>query len=166
MIADNKYVLLHYVGSLENGKVFDSSINKKPFEFQIGARQVIPGFEEAVRNMEINEEKEVLIYPDKAYGEYDPMKKRRFPIEEIKKSFEPKIGMSIGIKSPAGEHVPAVVTDVTESDVEIDINHPFAGKNLKFKLILLEVNDSPKHAKTAAEQCDDCTCDGSSCLNG
>lgn len=167
MIADNKYVLLHYVGSFENGKVFDSSINKTPFEFLTGANQVIPGFEEAVRSMEINEEKEVVISPDKAYGEYDNKKKRRFPLEELRKSFEPKVGMTIGIKGPQGQQIPGVVTDVTEHDAEIDVNHPFAGKTLKFKLILLEVNDTPKYGGVPTERCDDCSCDGEpeSCEN-
>ncbi len=166
MIEDSKYVLLHYVGSFENGKVFDSSINKQPFEFQTGKKQVIPGFEEAVRNMSVNEEKEVIIPPEKAYGAYDPSKKKRFPIAEIRKNFEPVKGMTIGINNPQGGQVPASITDVTDSEVEIDINHPFAGKTLKFRLILLEINDEPRYG-TQHIVCDDCTCDGQpdSCEN-
>ena len=161
MIADNKYVVVHYVGSFEDGQVFDTSINKTPFEFMTGAHQVVPGFENAVREMEINEEKEVTLSPELAYGTYDETRKRKFPLEEVRKVFEPEVGMSIGLKAPNGAQVPATITDVTTNEVEIDANHPFAGKTLKFKLILLEVNDEPKYA---GEHCDDCGCEeGESC---
>ena len=61
MIAENKYVVLHYVGLFEDGQVFDTTINKTPFQFQIGSKQVVPGFENAVREMNVDEEKEVVI---------------------------------------------------------------------------------------------------------
>lgn len=161
MIADNKYVAVHYVGSFEDGKVFDTSINRQPFEFMTGASQVVPGFENAVREMEINEEKEVLLPPELAYGLYDETRKRKFPLEDIRKSFEPEVGMSIGIQMPGGGQIPATIIDVTSNEVEIDANHPFAGKTLKFKLILLEVNDEPKYS---GEHCGDCSCEeGESC---
>lgn len=146
MIEDNKYVVLHYVGSLENGKVFDTSINRPPFEFQMGTHKVIKGFEDAVRDMNVNDEKEVVIPPELAYGEIDERKKKYFPIEDIRKNFEPEVGMSIGIKMDNGAQVPAVVLDVNDDQVLIDMNHPFAGKTLKFKLILLEINDEPKYS--------------------
>ena len=56
-IQDGKFVQVHYVGSLDDGSVFDDSRDRQPLEFQIGNRSVIPGFEQAVRDMAINEEK-------------------------------------------------------------------------------------------------------------
>ncbi|MDR3237979.1 MAG: peptidylprolyl isomerase [Spirochaetia bacterium] len=161
MIAENKYVVLHYVGLFEDGQVFDTSINKAPFQFQIGAHEVVPGFENAVREMEVDQEKEVIIPPELAYGLYDDKKKRRFPIDEIRKSFEPKEGMIIGMKTPNGGQVPVVITQVTDHEVELDANHPFAGKPLKFKLILLEINDERKFFEEVDD--DSCGCEDSSC---
>jgi len=155
MIAENKYVVLHYVGLFEDGQVFDTSINRLPLQFQIGANQVVPGFESAVREMNVNDEKEVLIPPELAYGLYDETRKRKFPIEEIKKSFEPREGMTIGMRTPNGGQMPVTVTKVTDHEVEIDANHPFAGKTLKFKLFLLEINDEWKKLEEAPKHSDD-----------
>ena len=158
MIAENKYVVLHYVGLFEDGQVFDTTINRTPFQFQIGANQVVPGFENAIREMNVNDEKEVIIPPELAYGLYDETKKRKFPIEEIKKSFEPREGMTMGIRTPNGGQMPVTITKVTDHEVEIDANHPFAGKALKFKLFLLEINDEWKKLEEVHEHGDDCAC--------
>ena len=152
MIAENKYVVLHYVGLLEDGEVFDTTINGTPFQFQIGAKQVVPGFENAVREMNIDDEKEVLIPPELGYGLYDETKKRKFPLEEIKKSFIPREGMTMGMRTPKGGQIPVTITKVTDHEVEIDANHPFAGKTLKFKLFLLEVNDQWKKLEEMGRQ--------------
>jgi len=75
-------VHVHYLGRYPGGKVFDTSMEKeavsaglynrardyKPLEVLLGAGKVIPGFEEALMGMKINEEKEVIIPPEKAYG--------------------------------------------------------------------------------------------------
>jgi len=155
MIAENKYVILHYVGLFEDGQVFDTTINGTPFQFQIGANQVVPGFENAVREMNVDDEKEVVIPPELAYGLYDETKKRKFPLEEIKKSFVPREGMKIGMRTPRGGQIPVTVTKVTDHEVEIDANHPFAGKTLKFKLFLLEINDERKKPEEMGEQKND-----------
>ena len=155
MIAENKYVVLHYVGLFEDGQVFDTTINGMPFQFQIGANQVVPGFENAVREMSVNDEKEVVIPPELAYGLYDETKKRKFPLEEIKKSFAPREGMTIGMRTPNGGQIPVTVTKVTDHEVEMDANHPFAGRALKFKLFLLEINDEWKKLEEVREHSDD-----------
>ncbi|MCL2025774.1 MAG: peptidylprolyl isomerase [Leptospirales bacterium] len=151
MIPENKYVAVHYVGLFEDGQVFDTSINGLPLQFQIGAKQVVPGFENAVREMNVNDEKEVVLPPELAYGLYDETKKRKFPLTEIQKSFQPREGMKIGMRTPSGGQMPVTVTKVTDHEVEIDANHPFAGKTLKFKLFLLEINDEWKKFEEAPE---------------
>ena len=127
-----------------------------PFEFQMGKNRVIKGFEEAIRDMNVNDEKEVTIPPELAYGEYDDRKIKNFPIEDLRKHFEPEVGMSIGIKMDNGTEVPASIMDIKGDEVVIDMNHPYAGKTLKFKLIVLEINDEPKYDPS----CFDCTCGG------
>ncbi len=157
MIADKKYAVLHYVGSFENGKVFDTSIQREPLEFQIGTNAVIPGFEKAVREMNVNDEREIILPPEEAYGHYDESKRRNFPLEEVRKSFEPEVGMTIGIRTDNGGQIPAQIVDITDKQVTIDVNDPIAGKTLKFKLILLEINDEPKYSD---HSCSSCSCDG------
>ena len=52
-------VRVHYVGTLDNGERFDTSVGGDPLEFTLGAGQVIPGFEEAISGMEVGETKQV-----------------------------------------------------------------------------------------------------------
>lgn len=65
-------VEVDYVGKFEDGKVFDSSEDREPLKFQLGAGQVIPGFEKAVKGMKVGESKEVTVPPEEAYGKSGP----------------------------------------------------------------------------------------------
>ena len=64
-------VQVHYTGSLNDGNIFDSSEGKEPLEFTIGENQVIPGFENGIKEMKLNEEKTISIKAKEAYGERD-----------------------------------------------------------------------------------------------
>ena len=61
-------VKVQYTGSLEDGKVFDSSRNRQPLEFTVGSESVIPGFEKGVIGMEVGEKKTITIPPEEGYG--------------------------------------------------------------------------------------------------
>ena len=65
-------VEVDYVGTFENGEVFDSSEGREPLKFELGAGQMIPGFDEAVDGMKLMEEKTVTLPPEKAYGASGP----------------------------------------------------------------------------------------------
>ena len=62
-------VLVHYTGWLTNGKKFDSSVGGKPFKFQIGAGNVIKGWEEGVAGMKVGGKRQLRIPRDLAYGQ-------------------------------------------------------------------------------------------------
>ena len=68
MANDGEVVRVHYTGTLEDGTVFDTSREQEPLEFTLGEGEIIPGFEEAVKGMQVGQVKTVTIPPDKAYG--------------------------------------------------------------------------------------------------
>lgn len=134
-------VQVEYTGSFEDGTVFDSSEKHgKPLEFEIGKGMIIPGFEKAVMEMKKGEEKEITLKSSEAYGDHNPKLIRKIPRENIPKNQEPKPGMVLVMGLPNGQQVPAKIKEVTDKEVTLDLNHPLAGKNLKFKIKLVGVS--------------------------
>ena len=135
---DGDKVKIHYTGTLDDKSVFDSSEGKDPLEFTIGSKQVIPGFESAVKGMKVGEEKDVHIISKEAYGEPNPQL-----IQEVPKAQMPqgdvKVGMVLVMSLPNGQQIPATIVEVTDDKVKLDINHPLAGKDLNFKIKLVEI---------------------------
>lgn len=131
-------VKVHYTGTLNDGTVFDSSEGKQPLEFTIGENQVIKGFEDGIKDMKINEEKTITINPKDAYGEKNEQLIRSVPREKFPP--EVQVGGHLVLKSPEGQSIPAVVAEVKDDAVVIDLNHPLAGKELTFKVKVVAIN--------------------------
>jgi len=131
-------VKVHYTGSLEDGSVFDSSEGREPLEFAVGSGQVIAGFDEAVVGMEVGDSKTVHIPAEKAYGERNDELVIQAPIEQVPPDLNPEIGMHLELGGMGGEILRVVVIDITDSHVVLDANPPLAGKDLTFKIELIE----------------------------
>ena|SRR3989338_3267204 len=131
-------VKVHYTGTLDDGTVFDSSEGKQPLEFTIGEGNVIPGFENGVKEMKLNEEKTIKISSKDAYGERD----ERMVVSVPRDKFPPEVqaGGTLILKGPNGERLPAAVKEVKEDIVFIDMNHPLAGKELNFKVKVVGIS--------------------------
>lgn len=132
-------VKVHYTGKFDDGDVFDSSEGREPLAFTVGAGEVIPGFDQALVGMQIGETKTVVIPPEQAYGErihelVQTINRDQFNLEGV----EPELGMAIEMRTPQG-NIPLVVTELTETTVTLDANHPLAGEELHFALTLVEV---------------------------
>jgi peptidylprolyl isomerase len=135
-------VKVDYTGTLDDGKVFDSSTHgdhSHPLEFEVGAKQVIPGFENALIGMKVGEEKTVRLESKDAYGEPQAELVKTLPRKILPADMEPKEGMMIGLGTPDGHQFPATITEVGADTINVDMNHPLAGKALNFKLKLVEI---------------------------
>ena len=139
-------VKVEYTGKLEDGSVFDSSEGKAPLCFEVGAQQVIPGFDKAVEGMKKDEEKEFTLKVDEAYGPVREEMVQEIPRDKLPKDPEPKEGMMLMMQAPTGQQIPAKITKVEDDKVTIDINHPLAGKDLTFSVKVVGVNE-PEEAK-------------------
>lgn len=132
-------VKVHYTGKLENGTVFDTSLNRDPLQFTIGNDEVIPGFEEAVIGMAPGDSKTVKITADKAYGPHLDEMVLVVERTQIPPNLKPEVGQQLQLKQADGKVILVVVTDVSESTVTLDANHPLAGKDLIFDIQLVEI---------------------------
>ncbi len=138
-IKDGDTIKIDYTGTLDDGTVFDSSEDHgEPLEFTVGARQVIPGFEDAVRGMEVGEEKTFRIEASEAYGAHDPNLTQAFPRSALQSDTEVEVGMIIMLGTTDGQEMPAMITELTEETIIIDVNHPLAGQALTFSIKIIE----------------------------
>jgi peptidylprolyl isomerase len=140
-------VTVHYTGRLEGGEVFDSSECREddcgcesgPMEFVIGEGQVIPGFEQAIIGMSPGDEKTVTIPASEAYGERMDEMVAVVDRSEIPPDLELAVGLSLEVTQENGNAFPVLITEVNETSVTLDANHPLAGKDLTFELRLVQI---------------------------
>ena len=135
-----KIVRVHYEGTLNDGTKFDSSYDRgEPLEFMCGAGMMIAGFDKAVVDMALGEVKNIHLMPEEAYGERDPE-----AILKIQQDWMPgceklNVGERVMLTNPVGQPFPATVIDKDEFTITFDANHEMAGKELNFKIELVEI---------------------------
>lgn len=134
-------VSVHYTGTLNDGTIFDSSEGRAPLQFEVGAGEVIPGFEKAIEGMNIDEEKKITLSSKDAYGDVKKEMIIPVPREQFPKDKEPAVGMTMVMAGPQGQRIPARVIKVEENRVTIDLNHPLAGKDLTFTVKVVGINE-------------------------
>lgn len=132
-------VHIHYTGRLDDGTVFDSSRDRDPLSFTLGQGEVIPGFEAAVTGMEIGESKTAEIPSGEAYGPRRPEMEVSMPRTQLPEGMNPEVGQMLQMQTPDGQPIPVRVTGVSEDAIELDANHPLAGKDLTFEIELVKV---------------------------
>ena len=141
VVKKGNKVKVEYTGTLDDGTVFDSSTHgdhSHPIEFEVGSGKVIKGFDAAVVGMKKSQEKNIKIEAKDAYGSHNPELIKKVPRDMVPKEPELKKGMVLGLATPDGKQFPALITDVNDKEITIDLNHPLAGKNLNFKIKLVD----------------------------
>ncbi len=133
-------VKVHYTGKLKDGSVFDSSREREPLEFELGGGMMIKGFDTAVTGMQVGESKTAEIAAEQAYGEHNDEMVIEVPKSQLPPDLKPEVGQQLGMQQPNGQSVPVRVTKVLDESIEIDANHPLAGKDLVFELELMEIS--------------------------
>lgn len=137
---DGDRVKVHYTGTLDDGTVFDSSRERDPLEFELGAQQVIPGFEEAVRGLEVGESVEVSLAPEEGYGQRNEELMVDVARRDLPEGLDPEVGQTLEVRTEDDEPMAAWVAEIGEEAITVDLNHPLAGRELNFEVELVEVS--------------------------
>jgi peptidylprolyl isomerase len=139
-------VSVNYIGKLESGELFDTSIKEEaqkagfplrpsysPLSFKVGAGQMIAGFDSAVAGMRVGEEKTVTIAPEKAYGQVNPDAIISVPLENL----PPNVTVGSMLQTPDGRVVK--VAEMNATHAKVDLNHELAGKALVFTIRMVSI---------------------------
>ena len=130
----------HYRGTFNDGTQFDSSYDRgEPLEFICGAGQMIKGFDAAVADMEVGQIIDVHLMPEEAYGMADPNAIFTLEIAQLPGSEDLTVGQQVYLSNQYGQPFPVKVTAKDEKNITFDANHEMAGKELNFKIELVEV---------------------------
>ena len=138
-IKEGASVSVNYTGRLEDGTIFDTSLQegRNPLTAILGQGQLIPGFENGLMGMSVGEKKTIEIQPEDAYGEVNPQLTQEVTLDKVPDNV--KVGDMLQGQNQYGP-VQVTVKEVNESTVLLDMNHPLAGKKLIFDLEVVSIN--------------------------
>jgi len=146
---ENDQVTVHYEGKLENGEVFESSVDSAPMTFRIGDQMVLPSLERAIIGMKPGQTRTVSIPPEEGYGPHHEelvltIRRDTFSDGEIK----PGMVVAMNMEREGKTHrLPALVLEADADQVKVDFNHPLAGQELYYTITLTKIeSDADSHA--------------------
>ena len=136
-IKETQNVTLNYELKLDN-EIIDTNLDKDPISFIYGSGQIINGLELGIKDMKEGETKIIKVSAKDAYGDYDEKLSELVDISEFE-GIDLQIGIVLEAKNDRKEPIRATVTDVTKEHVTVDYNHPLAGCELEFKVIIKSI---------------------------
>ena len=141
-INENQVVSIHYeLKDVDNGEILDTNLSAAPLSFIVGKGQIIPGLEEKIKELSVGSNADITVAAADAYGVYDNNAVQVLPKEQFA-GLELTAGMTLYGQGEHGETVQVIVKSFNDETVEIDFNHPLAGKDLLFAVSVVEVRDA------------------------
>ena len=138
-VKEGDTIRIHYVGKFEDGTVFDSSEGGASLEIKLGKGDFIKGLEEGVIGMEAGEKKTIFMTAEEGYGPRLQEKVFEFHKDRAPQDFNPEIGQQYQLFRADGMPIMVTVLEKTDTGYLMDCNHPLAGKNLIFEVVLVEI---------------------------
>ncbi|BCE03063.1 FKBP-type peptidyl-prolyl cis-trans isomerase [Marinicellulosiphila megalodicopiae] len=139
-INEASEVSLNFELQLQDGQIIDSNFDKAPATFKMGDGSLMSGFEEALIGLKAGDESSTVIPSEKAFGMPNPQNIQNMKREDFAKDIELEKGLIISFADANNSELPGVIKSWDEKWVEVDFNHPLAGKEIVFKVKVAEVN--------------------------
>ncbi len=132
-------VQVHYTGRLVDGTTFDSSQGGDPLQFTLGGGDLIAGFEQAVVGMAVGESRTTTIPAEQAYGTHHAERVMVIERHHLPAGLEPELSQHLHLSRQDGSSLTVVVTAISDAQVTMDANHPLAGRDLIFDIMLMAI---------------------------
>lgn len=143
-VNEGMEITLHFTLKLEDGTEVDSTRGKSPATFQFGDGNLPPGFENPLKGMTAGASGVFEITPEHAFGQHNPQNIQVLKPDDFGDQ-TPEIGMVMSFADKAGAELPGVVSSIEDTRIEVDFNHPLAGRTLTFDVEVLTVQPIIKH---------------------
>ncbi len=141
-ISDKHVVSMNYTLKDDQGNVLDTSENRDPLKFIVGAGMIIPGLEKELQGKEKGDTLSVTLQPKDGYGEYDEAQMVDVPKTQFQEGIDIKAGMQVQAQNPEGGVQILTVKEIKGDNVTLDANHPLAGQTLHFDIQIDDVREA------------------------
>ena len=138
-ISPESTVTLHLSLSLEDGTVAESTFEDEPLTFTMGDGTLEEGLELGLYGLKVGDTQRLILEPGQAFGLHDPAKLHQLSRSEFSTDLELEPGVIIGFDTPTGEELPGTIISLTDELVDIDFNHPLAGRVVVFEVEIITV---------------------------
>lgn len=139
-VADDMAVGISYELRLDDNRLLDEAPDDDPLYYLHGHRNIIGGLEDALTGMAVGEETDVILAPADGYGHMDPDAFRLIPYDAFPAEMEVAEGLEVELNDPEQPgQVAAVVSELRDDGVLMDLNHPLAGETLHFHVKVVAV---------------------------
>lgn len=139
LIGPDTTITLHFSVSLASGELVDSTRESNPATFTFGDGSLLPGFEESLLGLKRGDRRSVILPPEKAFGQWNENNVHVMPRKSFAADLELQPGLILSFADANKAELPGVVKEIREDEVEIDFNHPLAGRELIFEVEILAV---------------------------
>ncbi|WP_444985259.1 FKBP-type peptidyl-prolyl cis-trans isomerase [Halomonas mongoliensis] len=143
-IDEGMEVTLHFTLKLEDGTVVDSTRDKAAATFQVGDGNLPPGFEHPMKGMAAGESASFQITPEHAFGQHNPQNIQRLKRDDFGDE-ELEVGTVMSFADPSGGELPGVISAIDGDMIDVDFNHPLAGRTLTFEVEVIDVKPATTH---------------------
>lgn len=140
-IANNTVVSFHYQLTEIDGDYTEDSSGREPMLYLHGHRGILPGLEDAMMGYSKGDNFSVSLTPEQGYGQRNEQGFQRIPIKHLTSTKKPVVGEIVSVNTARGE-VRATVIKVGRFNIDVDTNHPLAGKSLKFDVQVIDVREA------------------------
>ncbi|WP_027857404.1 FKBP-type peptidyl-prolyl cis-trans isomerase [Marinobacterium jannaschii] len=141
VIGPGKTVTLHFAIKLDDGQLVDSNFEGSPATFTVGDGNLLEGFEQALFGLKAGDAEALSISPEKGFGAHNPSNIQRIPRAQFK-DMELEPGLVISFADAGSGELPGVILDYNDDNVQVDFNHPLAGKAITFEVQILQVEEA------------------------
>jgi FKBP-type peptidyl-prolyl cis-trans isomerase SlyD len=137
-IQKNRAVAIEYTLTDESGVLIETSEGREPLTYARGGGNIIPGLEASLEGETTGQTLKVSVPPEAASGEWDQEKIIEIPKTQFSAVDDVQVGMGFGVHSSTSEKI-VTVTKLVGDTVNVDANHPLAGKTLNFEVKVVDV---------------------------
>lgn len=136
---------LHFTLKLSDGEVVDTTTEQEPATFVVGDGNLLPGFEKALFGLAVGAKDRFVIPPEDGFGRPNPNNVQLIPRHQFPGDIELSEGLMVSFADAQNAELPGVIAKVSDDQVEVDFNHPLAGRDITFEVEIIDISPANTH---------------------